>query len=86
MYEKFKKELQMYLLKRQIINIYVFDGKEVPYVSKFYDYTISCYSFSKSLYTGEFFCYTILASSKKQYAPVAQLDRVSDSDVSGPSS
>ena len=27
----------------------VFDGKEVPYVSKFYDYTISCYSFSKSL-------------------------------------
>ena len=26
-----------------------FDGKEVPYVSKFYDYTISCYSFSKSL-------------------------------------
>lgn len=26
-----------------------FDGKEVPYVSKFYENTISCYSFSKSL-------------------------------------
>ena len=27
----------------------VFDGKKVPYVSKFYDNTLSCYSFSKSL-------------------------------------
>lgn len=27
----------------------VFDGKTVPYVSKFYDNTLSCYSFSKSL-------------------------------------
>lgn len=27
----------------------VFAGVEAPYVSKFYDYTISCYSFSKSL-------------------------------------
>lgn len=27
----------------------VFDGKEAPYVSKYYDNTISCYSFSKSL-------------------------------------
>ncbi len=26
-----------------------FDGKEVPYVSRFYENTISCYSFSKSL-------------------------------------
>ena len=28
---------------------YVFDGKKAPYVSKFYDNTLSCYSFSKSL-------------------------------------
>ena len=27
----------------------VFDGKMVPYVSKYYDNTLSCYSFSKSL-------------------------------------
>ncbi len=27
----------------------VFDGKEVPYPSKYYDNTLSCYSFSKSL-------------------------------------
>ena len=27
----------------------VFDGKTVPYVSRFYDNTLSCYSFSKSL-------------------------------------
>ena len=27
----------------------VFDGKKAPYVSKFYDNTLSCYSFSKSL-------------------------------------
>ncbi len=27
----------------------VFDGKTQPYVSKFYDHTISCYSFSKAL-------------------------------------
>ena len=27
----------------------VFDGKEAPYVSKFYDNTLSCYSYSKSL-------------------------------------
>ncbi len=27
----------------------VFDGKETPYVSAFYDNTLSCYSFSKSL-------------------------------------
>lgn len=27
----------------------VFDGKKVPYPSKFYDNTLSCYSFSKSL-------------------------------------
>ena len=27
----------------------IFDGKEIPYVAKFYDNTLSCYSFSKSL-------------------------------------
>ncbi|MCM1284208.1 MAG: pyridoxal phosphate-dependent aminotransferase [Muribaculaceae bacterium] len=27
----------------------VFDGEQAPYVSKFYDNTVSCYSFSKSL-------------------------------------
>ena len=27
----------------------VFDGKKAPYVSKYYDNTLSCYSFSKSL-------------------------------------
>lgn len=27
----------------------IFDGMEAPYVSRFYDHTISCYSFSKSL-------------------------------------
>lgn len=27
----------------------VFDGKEAPYVSRFYDNTLSCYSYSKSL-------------------------------------
>ena len=27
----------------------VFDGKQTPYVSKYYDNTLSCYSFSKSL-------------------------------------
>lgn len=27
----------------------VFDGKQVPYVSKYYDNTLSCYSFSKSI-------------------------------------
>ena len=32
MYKEFRKELQMYLLERLIINIYVFDGKEVQKV------------------------------------------------------
>lgn len=39
----------IYILSDEPYREIVFDGKEVPYTSKFYDNTISCYSFSKSL-------------------------------------
>ena len=40
---------RIFLISDEPYREIVFDGKEVLYVSKFYDYTISCYSFSKSL-------------------------------------
>ena len=39
----------IYLISDEPYREIVFAGVEVPYVSKFYDNTISCYSFSKSL-------------------------------------
>ena len=39
----------IYLISDEPYREIIFDGVEVPYVSKFYDNTISCYSFSKSL-------------------------------------
>ena len=39
----------IYLLSDEPYREIVFDGKECPYPSKYYDYTLSCYSFSKSL-------------------------------------
>ena len=39
----------IYLISDEPYREIIFDGKETPYVSKFYDNTISCYSFSKSL-------------------------------------
>ena len=40
---------KIFLISDEPYREIAFDGKEVPYVSQFYDYTISCYSFSKSL-------------------------------------
>ena len=40
---------KIFLISDEPYREIAFDGKEAPYVSKFYDYTISCYSFSKSL-------------------------------------
>lgn len=39
----------IYLISDEPYREIVFDGVDAPYVSKFYDHTISCYSFSKSL-------------------------------------
>ena len=39
----------IYIISDEPYREIVFDGKEAPYISKFYDNTISCYSFSKSL-------------------------------------
>ena len=39
----------IYLISDEPYREIIFDGMEAPYVSKFYDSTISCYSFSKSL-------------------------------------
>ncbi|MCR5676007.1 MAG: pyridoxal phosphate-dependent aminotransferase [Lachnospiraceae bacterium] len=39
----------IFLLSDEPYREIVFDGKEAPYVSKFYDHTLSCYSFSKAL-------------------------------------
>ena len=39
----------IYLISDEPYREIVFDGKECPYPSKYYDYTLSCYSFSKSL-------------------------------------
>ena len=44
----------------------VFDGKTCPYVSKFYDNTLSCYSFSKSLsLPGERIGYLVIPDEMK---------------------
>lgn len=40
---------EIFILSDEPYREIVFDGKEAPYVSKFYDNTLSCYSFSKSL-------------------------------------
>lgn len=40
---------RIYLISDEPYREIIFDGVEAPYVSKFYDHTISCYSFSKSL-------------------------------------
>ncbi|MBR5577734.1 MAG: pyridoxal phosphate-dependent aminotransferase [Lachnospiraceae bacterium] len=39
----------IYLISDEPYREIIFDGVQAPYVSKFYDNTISCYSFSKSL-------------------------------------
>jgi len=39
----------IYLISDEPYREIVFDGKVCPYPSKYYDYTLSCYSFSKSL-------------------------------------
>ena len=39
----------IYLISDEPYREIVFEGVDAPYVSKFYDHTISCYSFSKSL-------------------------------------
>ncbi len=39
----------IYLISDEPYREIVFDGKICPYPSKYYDYTLSCYSFSKSL-------------------------------------
>ena len=39
----------IYIISDEPYREIVFDGKTVPYVSKYYDNTLSCYSFSKSL-------------------------------------
>lgn len=39
----------IYLLSDEPYREIVFKGADAPYVSKFYDHTLSCYSFSKSL-------------------------------------
>lgn len=40
---------EIYIISDEPYREIVFDGKEIVYVSKFYDYTLSCYSYSKSL-------------------------------------
>lgn len=40
---------RIYLISDEPYREIIFTGVEAPYVSHFYDYTISCYSFSKSL-------------------------------------
>lgn len=49
--EKKQKEYghDIFLISDEPYREIVFDGKEAPYVSKYYDNTLSCYSFSKSL-------------------------------------
>lgn len=49
--ERKSKELghRIYLISDEPYREIAFMGVEAPYVSKFYDHTISCYSFSKSL-------------------------------------
>lgn len=39
----------IYLISDEPYREILFEGVDAPYVSKFYDYTLSCYSFSKSL-------------------------------------
>ena len=46
----------------------VFDGADAPYVSKFYDNTLSCYSYSKSLsLPGERIGYTLVSPRNEDY-------------------
>lgn len=40
---------QIYLISDEPYRELVYDGKEVPYLTKYYDNTIVCYSYSKSL-------------------------------------
>lgn len=49
--ERKSRELghRIYLISDEPYREIVFAGVDAPYVSRFYDYTVSCYSFSKSL-------------------------------------
>ncbi|MBO4520805.1 MAG: pyridoxal phosphate-dependent aminotransferase [Alphaproteobacteria bacterium] len=50
LHEKQKKYgHEIFIISDEPYREIVFDGKTVPYVSKYYDNTLSCYSFSKSL-------------------------------------
>lgn len=40
---------EIYIISDEPYREIVFDNKEIVYVSKYYDYTLSCYSYSKSL-------------------------------------
>ncbi len=40
---------RIYLISDEPYREIIFDGVDAPYVAKYYDYTLTCYSFSKSL-------------------------------------
>lgn len=58
---------RIYLISDEPYREIIFDKAEAPYVSKFYDHTISCYSFSKSLSVpGERIGYVAVSPSCKE--------------------
>lgn len=65
---------EIYLISDEPYREIVFEGVEAPYVSKYYDNTISCYSFSKSLsLPGERIGYVAVNPACKDAATMIQM-------------
>lgn len=63
----------IYLIADEPYRELVYDGKEVPYLTKFYNNTVVCYSFSKSLsIPGERIGYTLVSPRCDDFASVYQ--------------
>ena len=74
--KKKSKEIghDIYIISDEPYREIVFDGVEIPCVSKFYDYTIMCYSFSKSLsLPGDRIGYVAVNPANKDAATIVQM-------------
>ena len=61
----------IYLISDEPYRELVYDGAEVPYLANYYDHTISCYSFSKSLsLPGERIGYVLVSPRTADFASV----------------
>jgi aspartate aminotransferase len=63
--------MDIYIISDEPYRELAYDGVEVPYITKFYDNTLVCYSWSKSLsLPGERIGYIVIPGEVREYGPI----------------